>query len=100
MNDSFSTAEDEESEEPDAESLLMKTQGGIEKVGRGISSSLDNARFAEKASGFGGWMETDWTEYWFRLEVSSQSSSIHHPSHSDIPNCSLARISFRRVDFT
>ncbi len=57
MNDSFSTAEDEESEEPDAESLLMKTQGGIEKVGRGISSSLDNARFAEKASGFGGWMK-------------------------------------------
>ena len=57
MNDSFSTAEDEESEEPDAESLLMKTQGGIEKVGRGISSYLDNARFAEKASGFGGWMK-------------------------------------------
>ena len=38
------------------ESLLARTQEGIEKFGGRISASVDNANIPEKASGLGNWM--------------------------------------------
>ena len=45
------------SDSSDTESLLVRTQEGIEKFGSRITSSVENANIPEKASGLGNWMK-------------------------------------------
>jgi len=85
------------SDSSDTESLLVRTQEGIEKFGSRITSSVENANIPEKASGLGiGELDEGcWKKDRIRLEGSRYSPSLHHPCHRDIPNCTLAGVSLR-----
>ena len=55
--DSVSRDEDDIPGSSNSESLLVRTKGGIEKIGGRVSSTVENANIPEKASGFGNWMK-------------------------------------------
>ena len=44
-------------ESSNSESLLVRTRGGVEKIGSRVSSTVENANIPEKATGFGNWMK-------------------------------------------
>jgi len=44
-------------ESSNSESLLVRTRGGVGKIGSRVSSAVENANIPEKASGFGNWMK-------------------------------------------
>jgi hypothetical protein len=55
--DSVSRDEEEVSESSNSESLIVRTRGGVEKIGSKVSASVENADIREKASGLGNWMK-------------------------------------------
>lgn len=55
--DSVSKDEKGVLESSNSESLLVRTRGGVEKIGSRISSTVENANIPEKATGFGNWMK-------------------------------------------
>jgi len=55
--DSVSRDEEGVSESSNSESLIVRTRGGVEKIGGKVSASVENANIREKASGLGNWMK-------------------------------------------
>jgi hypothetical protein len=55
--DSVSRDEKGVLESSNSESLLVRTRGGVGKIGSRVSSAVENANIPEKASGFGNWMK-------------------------------------------
>tara|TARA_B110000014_G_C20075518_1_gene561357 strand:+ start:66 stop:1373 length:1308 start_codon:yes stop_codon:yes gene_type:complete len=50
------SGEEEVSESSNSESLIVRTRGGVGKIGSKVSTSVENANIREKASGLGNWM--------------------------------------------
>ena len=55
--DSVSRDEGKVSESSNSESLIVRTQGGVKKIGSKVSTTVENANIPERASGFGNWMK-------------------------------------------
>jgi len=55
--DSVSRDEDKVSESSNSESLIVRTRGGVKKIGSKVSTTVENANIPERASGFGNWMK-------------------------------------------
>jgi hypothetical protein len=55
--DSVSGEEEGVSESSSSESLIVRTRGGVGKIGDKVSTSVENANIREKASGLGNWMK-------------------------------------------
>lgn len=51
------SGEEEVSESSNSESLIVRTRGGVGKIGSKVSTSVENANIREKASGLGNWMK-------------------------------------------